>query len=193
MDRKKAAIFALSLLTIMSTDTVAPLVKQISTSFPNIDLALIKQTITLPSLMMIFFGLIAGQLVRVIPRRRAVIGLALYSVGEWQELSQISVTPDLRACWEQVRVDTPVITSLSQITTRQRARDLVGIACNIPFYAVVTPPLQRILCQNCDGFGSPDRPVVCIRHAALPISRFLRRKQVKKNLPSMVFAISAAC
>ncbi len=78
----RAAILSLSILTIMATDTVAPLVGQISASFPDVSPTLIKQTITLPSLMMIFFGLIAGQLVRVISKKAVLaIGLSLYTVG----------------------------------------------------------------------------------------------------------------
>ena len=82
MKLKRAAILSLSILTIMATDTVAPLVAQISATFPNVNSALVKQTITLPSLMIIFFGLIAGQLVRVISKKAVLaIGLSLYTIG----------------------------------------------------------------------------------------------------------------
>ena len=82
MKFKRAAILSLSILTIMSTDTVAPLIGQISASFPDVNPTLIKQTITLPSLMMIFFSLIAGQLVKVISKKAIMaIGLGLYTVG----------------------------------------------------------------------------------------------------------------
>jgi len=78
----RAAILSLSILTIMATDTVAPLVGQISVSFPDVSPTLIKQTITLPSLMIIFSGLIAGQFVRVISKKTVLaIGLSLYTVG----------------------------------------------------------------------------------------------------------------
>ncbi|MDO9546764.1 MAG: hypothetical protein Q7J07_08475 [Pelolinea sp.] len=82
MKFKRAAILSLSILTIMSTDTVAPLVGQISASFPDVNPTLIKQTITLPSLMMIFFSLISGQLVKVISKKAIIaIGLGLYTFG----------------------------------------------------------------------------------------------------------------
>lgn len=82
MKFKRAAILSLSILTIMATDTVAPLVGQISASFPDVNPTLIKQTITLPSLMTIFFSLIAGQLVKVISKKTIMaIGLGLYTLG----------------------------------------------------------------------------------------------------------------
>ena len=82
MKFKRSAILSLSFLTIMSTDTVAPLVGHISASFPDVNPTLIKLTITLPSLMMIFFGLIAGLLVRVISKKAVLaIGLILYTIG----------------------------------------------------------------------------------------------------------------
>ncbi len=82
MKFKRAAILSLSILTIMATDTVAPLIGQISASFPDINPTLIKQSITLPSLLMIFFSLIAGQLVKVISKKAVLaIGLSLYTIG----------------------------------------------------------------------------------------------------------------
>ena len=72
MKFKRAAILSLSILTIMATDTVAPLVGQISASFPDVNPTLIKLTITLPSLIMIFFGFIAGYLVRPLAVSRQV-------------------------------------------------------------------------------------------------------------------------
>ncbi|NMC46207.1 MAG: MFS transporter [Chloroflexi bacterium] len=205
MDRKKAAIFALSLLTIMSTDTVAPLVKQISTSFPNIDLALIKQTITLPSLMMIFFGLIAGQLVRVIPKKTVLfIGLALYSVGGmaagWSQnfSSHLMLRAMLGAGTGLI---SPVITSLiaDYYQGKERA-DLVGYSFALShFTAVVTPPLAAYIgAQNWRTafWIYLIAPLVMIfAMLALPgVSRSHKEeKQVKKEpIPSMVFAYSAA-
>jgi predicted MFS family arabinose efflux permease len=82
MNFKKTAIFSLSILIIMATDTVAPLVAKISTSFASVSPTLIKQTITLPALMMIIFSLLAGQLVKVLPKKVVLsIGLGLYTFG----------------------------------------------------------------------------------------------------------------
>jgi MFS family permease len=82
MKLKKAAILSLSFLTIMATDIVAPLISQISSSFPDVDPTFIKQSITLPSLLVIFFGLIAGQLVKIISKKAVLaIALVLYAVG----------------------------------------------------------------------------------------------------------------
>jgi predicted MFS family arabinose efflux permease len=82
MKFKRTAILSLSILTIMATDTVAPLVGQINASFSDISPTLIKQTITLPALMMIIFSLLAGQMVKVLPKKEVMaIGLGLYTIG----------------------------------------------------------------------------------------------------------------
>lgn len=205
MDRKKAAIFALSLLTIMSTDTVAPLVKQISTSFPNIDLTIVKQTITLPSLLIIFFGLIAGQLVRIIPKKTVlVIGLLLYSIGGiaagWSQ--NFSVHLVLRAMLGAgTGLISPVITSLiaDYYQGKERA-DLVGYSFAVShFTAVITPPLAAYIgMQNWRTafLIYLIAPLVLVfAMLALPrVSHFPQEeKQIKREpIPPLVFAYSAA-
>lgn len=151
MDRKKAAILALSLLTIISTDTVAPLVKQISASYPQVSDTLVKMTITLPSLMMIFFGLIAGLLVKVISKKAIlIIGLALYSIGGIGAGWSGSFTGHLilRALvGAGVGLISPIITSLiaDYYQGKERA-DMVGYTFAIShFAAVITPPLAAYL------------------------------------------------
>ena len=69
MKLKRAAILSLSFLSIMAMDTVAPLIGKMGASFPGVSEALLKQTITLPALLAIFFGLLAGQLVKVISKK----------------------------------------------------------------------------------------------------------------------------
>ncbi len=151
MDRKKAAILALSLLTIISTDTVAPLVKQISASYPQVSDTLVKMTITLPSLMMIFFGLIAGQLVKVISKKAIlIIGLVLYSIGGIAAGWSGSFTAHLflRALvGAGVGLISPIITSLVADYYKGKERaDMVGYTFAIShFGAVITPPLAAYL------------------------------------------------
>jgi len=82
MKLKRVAILSISLLIIMSTDTVAPLVGKMHASYPEVPAALIRQTITLPSLIMIFFGFLAGWMVKRISKKTVLaIGMILYSVG----------------------------------------------------------------------------------------------------------------
>ncbi len=151
MDRKKAAILALSLLTIICTDTVAPLVRQISASYPQVSEALVKMTLTLPSLMMIFFGMIAGQLVKVISKKTILaIGLVLYSIGGiaagWS--GSFSEHLILRALvGAGVGLISPLITSLiaDYYQGKERA-DMVGYTFAVShFAAVITPPLAAYL------------------------------------------------
>lgn len=151
MDRKKAAILALSLLTIISTDTVAPLVKQISASYPQVSSTMVKLTITLPSLLMIFFGLIAGQLVKVISKKAILaIGLVLYSIGGiaagWSESFPGHLI--LRGLvGAGTGLISPIITSLiaDYYQGKERA-DMVGYTFAIShFAAVITPPLAAYL------------------------------------------------
>lgn len=147
MDQKKATIFALSFLTIISTDTVAPLVQQIYASFPQVNPTLVKMTITLPSLMTIFFGLIAGQLVKRFSKKTILIfGLALYSVGGisagW--MSSFNMHLLMRALvGAGTGLISPVITSLiaDYFEGKERA-DMVGYSFGVShFAAVITPAL----------------------------------------------------
>jgi len=205
MNHKKAAIYALSLLTIMSTDTVAPLVKQISVSFPAVDLTLIKQTITLPSLMMIFFGLIAGQLVKIISKKAVLfIGLVLYSVGGiaagWSQNfnSHLFLRAMLGAGTGLI---SPVITSLiaDYYQGKERA-DLVGYAFALShFVAVVTPPLAAFMgAQNWrTAFWIYLIAPVVMVFSMLTLPKVTRQPESvpmekKEPVPPIVFAYSAA-
>ncbi len=131
----------------MSTDTVAPLVSQISASFPDVNPTLIKLTITLPSLMMIFFGLIAGLLVRVISKKSVLaIGLVLYTIG------------GIAAGWAQTFIGhlilrallgagtgliIPLVTSLIADFYKGKERaDMIGYSFSVSHMGgVITPPL----------------------------------------------------
>jgi len=82
MDIKKPAILSVSLLTIMTNAAMAPMLGLISQSFPEAGNTLIKQVMTIPSLMMILFSIISGQLVRVLPKKVILaIGLCIYLAG----------------------------------------------------------------------------------------------------------------
>ncbi len=206
MDRKKAAILSLSLLTIISTDTVAPLVKQIGASFPQVSQTLIKQTITLPSLMMIFFGLIAGQLVKVISKKAILlIGLALYSVGGIAAGWSQSFTAHLilRAMLGAgTGLISPIITSLitDYFQGKERA-DLVGYSFALShFMAVLTPPLAAMIgAQNWrSAFWIYALAPLVLVHVMLTLPATPRVKQdrqakkIKTPIPPAVLGYSLA-
>jgi predicted MFS family arabinose efflux permease len=147
MKFKRAAILSLSFLTIMSTDIVAPLIGHISASFPDVNPTLIKLTITLPSLVMIFFSLIAGQLVIVISKKAVLaIGLSLYTIGGiaagWSQTFTGHLV--LRAVLGAgTGLIVPVITSLIADFYKGKERaDMIGYSFSISHMGgVITPPL----------------------------------------------------
>ena len=76
----KPAILSISLLTILMNGAIVPVVSQISMAFPDIDMNLIKLTLTLPALISIFFSIIAGRLACYIPKKHILLAaLALYA------------------------------------------------------------------------------------------------------------------
>jgi MFS family permease len=82
MDLKKPAILSISLLTVMTNASVAPILGLISQSFPTAGQTLVTQVLTIPSLVMIVFSIISGQLVKVIPKKVVLaLGLCIYLAG----------------------------------------------------------------------------------------------------------------
>ena len=78
----KPALLSVSLLTIMAGAAIAPALGQIGLAFPQADPTLIKMITTLPSLVIIIASLTAGQLTRVVSRRKLmIVGLVLYLIG----------------------------------------------------------------------------------------------------------------
>lgn len=147
MDRKRIAILSLSLLTIIYTDTIAPLVQQMCAAFPQISPTLVKMTVTLPALMTIFFGLIAGQMVKVISKKAVLaIGLTMYSVGGVAAGYVHNFTIHLvyrGLVGAGVGLITPIITSLvaDYYQGKERA-DMIGYNFAVShFAAVITPAL----------------------------------------------------
>ena len=147
MKFKRAAILSLSILTIMATDTVAPLVGQISASFPDVNPTLIKLTITLPSFIMIFFGFIAGQLVRVISKKAVLaIGLSLYTIGGiaagWAQtfIGHLILRAVLGAGTGLI---IPLVNSLIADFYKGKERaDMIGYSFSVSHMGgVITPPL----------------------------------------------------
>ena len=147
MKLKRVAILSLSILTIMATDTVAPLVGKISASFPEINPTLIKLTITLPSLLMIFFGLLAGQLVRVISKKIVLaIGLCFYTIGGiaagWTQTFTVHLI--FRAVLGAgTGLIMPVVTSLiADFYEGKERADMIGYSSSVSHMGgVITPPL----------------------------------------------------
>jgi len=151
MKLKRASILSLSFLSIMATDTVAPLIAQMSVSFPDVSLALLKQTITLPALLAIFFGLIAGQLVKIISKKAILaIALTLYTIGGiaggWTSsfTSHLLMRALLGAGTGMI---SPIVTSLIADFYHGKERaDMVGYSFAIShFGGVVTPPLAAFI------------------------------------------------
>ncbi len=82
MDLRKPAILSISLLTIVTNAAMAPILGLISQSFPGAGPTMIKQVMTIPSLMIIIFSIISGQLVRLLPKKIVLaIGLSIYLAG----------------------------------------------------------------------------------------------------------------
>ena len=93
MDLKKPAILSISLLTVMTNAAVTPLLGLISKSFPTAGITLIKQVVTIPSLMIIIFSIISGQLVRYLPKKVVLaIGLIIYLLGGFGSRWATSIT-----------------------------------------------------------------------------------------------------
>jgi len=168
MKLKRAAILSLSFLTIMATDTVAPLIGQMSLSFPEISPALLKQTITLPALLAIFFGLLAGQLVKVISKKAVLaIALTLYTVGGIAGGWTTSFTAHLlmRALLGAgTGMISPIVTSLiADFYYGKERADMVGYSFAVShFGGVVTPPLAAFV-------GANDWRIAFLIYAIAPI------------------------
>jgi predicted MFS family arabinose efflux permease len=164
----RAAILSLSILTIMATDTVAPLIGQISASFPNVNPTLIKLTITLPSLVMIFFGFISGQLVRVISKKAVLaIGLSLYTIGGiaagWAQTFTGHLI--LRAVLGAgTGLIAPLVTSLIADFYKGKERaDMIGYSFSVSHMGgVITPPLAAWI-------GAPDWRTAFMIYAVAPL------------------------
>ena len=168
MKFKRAAILSLSILTIMATDTVAPLVGQISASFPEINPTLIKLTITLPSLLMIFFGFIAGQLVKVISKKAVLaIGLSLYTIGGiaagWAQtfIGHLILRAVLGAGTGLIA---PLVTSLiADFYEGKERADMIGYSFSLSHMGgVITPPLAAWI-------GVPDWRTAFLIYAVAPL------------------------
>jgi MFS family permease len=151
MNFKRAAILSLSFLSIMATDLVAPLIGQIGASFPDISPALLKQTITLPALLAIFFGLLAGQLVKVISKKAVLaIALTLYTIGGiaggWSRsfTSHLLMRALLGAGTGMI---SPIVTSLIADFYHGKERaDMVGYSFAVShFGGVIIPPLAAFI------------------------------------------------
>ena len=154
MKLKRAAILSLSFLSIMATDTVAPLIGKMGASFPGVSEALLKQTITLPALLAIFFGLLAGQLVKVISKKVILaIALTMYTIGGiaggWTEsfTAHLLMRALLGAGTGMI---SPIVTSLIADFYQGKERaDMVGYSFAVShFGGVVTPPLAAYIGAN---------------------------------------------
>lgn len=78
----KPAILSISLLIIMTGNTVSPALGEIGSDFPNVESYLIKMVLTLPSFIIIPFSLISGKISTIVKKRKIIaFGLVIYFVG----------------------------------------------------------------------------------------------------------------
>ncbi len=81
VEKNKLAIFMFSILGVLATDSFAPLINRVSASYPDVPESIVKQLITLPSMISMLVGLIVGQLVRFIKKRLLIlVGLFLFGI-----------------------------------------------------------------------------------------------------------------
>ena len=78
----KASILSISLLTVMASAAISPALAKIKQAFPGVDPTLIKLVLTLPSLLIIPFSLIAGWMASRMKKKYVLlIGLVIYTIG----------------------------------------------------------------------------------------------------------------
>lgn len=78
----KASILSISLLTVMASAAISPALAKIKQAFPGVDPTLIKLVLTLPSLLIIPFSLIAGWMASKMKKKYVLlIGLVIYTIG----------------------------------------------------------------------------------------------------------------
>ena len=93
MDLKKPAILSVSLLTVMTNSAIAPMLELISRSFPESGPTLISQVVTIPSLMIILFSIISGQLEKIISKKTILaIGLCTYLISSFFAANSNTIT-----------------------------------------------------------------------------------------------------
>lgn len=78
----KPAILSISLLIIMTGNTVSPVLGEIREAFPEANTSLIKMILTLPSFVIIPFSFISGKISTIFKKRNIIIiGLIIYIIA----------------------------------------------------------------------------------------------------------------
>lgn len=78
----KIAILSISLLPIMASTAIAPVLGNIGATFTNIDPTLIKMILTVPSIMTIPISLLSGRLASTMKKRHIlIVGILFYWLG----------------------------------------------------------------------------------------------------------------
>ncbi|MFH0753803.1 MAG: MFS transporter [Candidatus Omnitrophota bacterium] len=78
----RISILSISLLTVMASAAISPALAKIAQAFPGTNPTLIKLVLTLPSLLIIPFSLLAGWLATRMKRKYILlIGLVIYFIG----------------------------------------------------------------------------------------------------------------
>jgi len=78
----KPAVLSISLLIIMTGNTVSPALGEISEAFPIANASLIKMVLTLPSFVIIPFSFLSGKISAIFRKRKIIIiGLIIYIIA----------------------------------------------------------------------------------------------------------------
>jgi len=78
----RASILSISLLTVMASAAISPALGKIKQAFPEVDPTMIKLVLTLPSLLIIPFSLLAGWLAARMKKKSVLlIGVVIYLIG----------------------------------------------------------------------------------------------------------------
>ena len=206
MNRNKAVIFSLSFLGVIAMDSVAPLIQKISLSFPDVNLTIIKQTITIPSMTAMFSTLLCGQLVRFLPKKVILLmGLLLYSVGGigagWAQNygTHLFLRGTLGA---GVGLISPIQTSLVADFFRgeERANMFGNTLAFSKFVAIIVPPLSVWLGNENwrNAFSiyiiGPMVLLFVLFALKIPINKSgaIDKKSVKNTIPPIVIIYAAS-
>ena len=153
-NKNNLVIFLLSVLGVLATDSLAPLIQKVSESFPGVSEPVVRQLVTLPSTISMIVGLISGQLVRYFSKKSIVIfGLVIYflaGVGGTQ-VSTFTGHLILRSLLG-VGIGLIAPIGLSLITDffsgNERA-DMIGNSMAFTkIFAILVPPIAALLAVN---------------------------------------------
>lgn len=151
IEKHKMAIFLLSILGVLATDSFAPLIQKIGQSYPDVSEPVLKQLITLPSTISMFVGLIAGQIVRFFKKRWIIMtGLVLFTIGAFGAfwIPNFTVHIMLRCILGAgIGLVTPITLSLigDYFVGEERAGMIGNSLAFSKIFAIMVPPAAALL------------------------------------------------